>query len=145
MLTWARRTECGTVLLMFPAAALIMIVLGAIAVDVSLSQVRARELEMVAASAANDALGALDVEHLRATSEIRFDPALAKTIVTESVATGPLPSADIRSITITDLGGATPQIAVTLTLVVELIMSPALPGGIGSTTITRTRTVSILG
>ena len=44
------------------------------------------------------------------------------------VATGPLPSADIRSITITDLGGATPQIAVTLTPVVELIMSPRPPG-----------------
>ena len=145
MLMQNRRMDGGTVLLLFPAAALIMIVLGAIVIDVSLSQVRARELELAAASAANDALGALDVQNLRATGQVRFDPVLAEAIVTESVAMGPLPNASVRSISITGIDGETPQIAVTLTLVVDLVMSPALPGGIGSTTITRTRTVSILG
>ena len=70
MLRRADTHEQGTVLLLFPAAALIMIVLGAMVIDVSLSQVRARELESVASSAANDALGALDVHHLRSTGEI---------------------------------------------------------------------------
>ena len=145
MLMQHRRMDAGTVLLLFPAAALIMIVLGAIVIDVGLSQVRARELEFAAASAANDALGALDVQNLRATGQVRFDPVLAEAIVKESVAMGPLPTASVRSISISGIDGETPQIAVTLTLVVDLIMAPALPGGIGSTTITRTRTVSILG
>jgi len=60
-------------------------------------------------------------------------------------AMGPLPTASVRSISISGIDGETPQIAVTLTLVVDLVMAPVLPGGIGSTTITRTRTVSILG
>ena len=145
MLSRLRRSDRGTVLLLFPAAALIMIVLGAMVIDVSLSHVRARELESVAASAANDALGALDVHHLRATGEIRFDLARAEAIVAESVAAGPLPGAAVDAVTISGVGGANPEIAVTLTLVVDLVMAPALPAEIASTTITRTRTVSILG
>lgn len=145
MLSRRRRSDRGTVLLMFPAAALIMIVLGAIVVDVSLSHVRARELESVASSAANDALGALDVDHLRATGELRFDIARAEAIVRESVATGPLPSASVDAVTVTGIGGPDPEISVTVTLVVDLVMAPALPGNLDSTTITRTRTVSIVG
>lgn len=58
-----------------------------------------------------------------------------------------LPSsrAVVDSITVTGIDKATPKITVTLTLVVDLVMAPALPNAIGSTTITRTRTVSILG
>ena len=138
-------TDRGTVLLLFPAAVFVMIVLGALVIDVSLSQVRARELESVAASAANDALAALDVNALRSTGEIQFDLAHAETIVAEAIATGPLPDATIDTVTITGLGGPGPEIAVKLTLQVDLVMAPALPGDIGSTTITRTRSVSILG
>ena len=92
-----------------------------------------------------DALAALDVDHLRATGEVRFDTDRAEAIVREAVAAGPLPSAAVSSVTVTGLGGANPQIEVTLTLVVDLVMAPALPGDLDSTTITRTRTVSILG
>lgn len=145
MLRRRGQRDRGTVLLLFPAAAMIMIVLGAMVVDVSLSQVRARELESVASSAANDALGALDVHHLRSTGEIRLDLARAEAIAAASVAAGPLPNASVDAVTITDAGGANPEISVTLTLVVDLVMAPALPGDVGSTTITRTRTVSILG
>ena len=145
MLTRSLRSDRGTVLLLFPAATLIMVVLGAMVIDVSLSHVRARELESVAASAANDALGALDIHHLRSTGEIRFDLARAEAIVADSVAAGSLPSATVDAVRITGVGGANPEIAVTLTLVVDLVMAPALPGDLESTTITRTRTVSVLG
>ena len=130
---------------MFPAAFLIMIVLGAIVIDVGLSQVRARELEAVASSAANDALGALDIAELRSSGEIRFDVDRARLIVADSVAAGALPDAVIVDITMIDVGGPDPQIEVTLTLTVDFIMAPALPGDLDSTTITRTRSVSVLG
>ena len=55
------RSDRGSVIMLFPAGFLIMMILGAIVIDVGLSQVRARELEVVASSAANDALGALDL------------------------------------------------------------------------------------
>lgn len=135
----------GTVLLMFPAAFLIMIVLGAIVIDVGLSQVRARELEAVASSAANDALASLDLGELRATGEIRFDLDRARIIVAESVAAGARPDAAIVDISVIGAGGPEPQLAVTLTLDVDFIMAPALPGDLDSTTITRTRTASVLG
>ena len=63
----------------------------------------------------------------------------------DSVAAGSLPSATVDAVRITGVGGANPEIAVTLTLVVDLVMAPALPGDLESTTITRTRTVSVLG
>lgn len=139
------RGDRGSVLMMFPAAFLIMIILGAIVVDVGLSQVRARELEAVASSAANDALGALDIAELRTTGEVRFDLNRAEAIVAQSVAAGALPDATIVDVTVIDAGGTDPQLEVTLTLEVEFIMAPALPGDLDSTTITRTRSVSILG
>lgn len=140
-----QRDDRGTVMLLFPAAFLIMIILGAIVVDVGLSQVRARELESVASSAANDALAALDVGVLRETGEIRFDLARAEAIVAESVAAGPLDEAAIVAVSVGTTGAGEPQIEVTLTLDVEFIMAPALPGELDSTTITRTRTATILG
>ena len=141
----AHRRERGTVLLLVPAAFLIMIVLGAIVVDVGLSQVRARELEAVASSAANDALGALDIRSLRDTGEIRFDHDRAEGIVVESIANGALPDAVLVAVGIGSDAAGRPQIAVTLRLDVAFIMAPALPGDLDSTTIMRTRTVAILG
>lgn len=139
------RGDRGTVLLLFPAAFLIMVVLGAIVVDVGLSQVRARELESVASSAANDALAALDIGALREDGEIRFDVVRAQQIVQESVASGALGDAVVVAVGIGTNAAGEPQIEVTLQLEVEFIMAPALPGDLDSTTITRTRTASILG
>ena len=139
------RSDRGTVLLLFPAAFLIMIVLGAIVVDVGLSHVRARELEAVASSAANDALAALDLDTLRATGELRVDLVRAERIVQDAVANGTLADAVVIAVDVGANGAGDPQLEVTLQLEVEFIMAPALPGGLDSTTITRTRTASILG
>ena len=135
----------GTVLLMFPAAMLIVLVLGGMAIDVSLSQVRARELQSVAASSANDALASLDIAALRNDGEIRFDHARAQAIVAESVAAGPLPSATIDFVGIQADALGRPEFVVTLSLEVDLVIAPALPGNLETTRITRTETVTILG
>lgn len=131
--------------MLFPAGFLVMIVLGAIVIDVSLSQVRARELEAVASSAANDALGTLDLTALRLGGELRFDLSRAQLIVAESIASGPLPGAEIINVVVVGNGDSIPQLHVTLRLEVDFIMAPAFPGDLDSTTITRTRSVSILG
>ena len=131
--------------MLFPAGFLVMIVLGAIVIDVSLSQVRARELEAVASSAANDALGALDLTALRSGGELRFDLSRAQLIVAESIASGPLPDAKIIDVVVVGNGDSIPQLHLTLRLGVDFIMASALPGDLDSTTITRTQSVSILG
>ena len=130
--------------MLFPAAFLVMILLGALVVDVSLSQVRATELDGVAASAANDALGALNLGELRESGVAVIDVSLAEDLVERAIAAGPLPDAALVSVTV-DYAGPVPVIDVTLQLEVDFIMAPALPNGLDSTTITRSASVSILG
>lgn len=137
-------SERGTVLLMFPAAVMIMLVLGAIVLDVGLSQVRARELQAVADSAANDTLAALDIAALRSGLPLTLNPARARAIVAESVASGPLPESVVESIAIGHNGGGQITVDVRLRLRVDLMIAPALPGGITSTLITRTGRVVVL-
>ncbi|MEK9526334.1 MAG: hypothetical protein VWZ83_07985 [Acidimicrobiaceae bacterium] len=66
-------------------------------------------------------------------------------IVAESIASGPLPGAEIIDVVVVGTSDAIPQLRVTLRLEVDFVMAPALPGDLDSTTITRTRSVSILG
>lgn len=139
------KRDRGTVLLLFPAAFMIMIILGAIVIDVSLSHVRARELEAVASSAANDALAALDVEALRTDGEVRFDLTRAEQIVRDAVANGARPDAVVLAVGVDRNRAGEPQLTVTLQLEVDFVMAAALPAGLDSTVITRTRTASILG
>ncbi len=137
--------ERGTVLLLFPAAMLIMVILGAITIDISLSQVRGRELDAVASSAANDALAALDIAALRNNGSIAINPSRAQTIVADSVALSELPSARVIAVDIAQASGQPPVVTVTLQLRVDFIIAPALPGNLSSTTITRTRSATVLG
>ena len=97
MLALHRSSERGTVLLMFPAAVLIMFILGAMVIDVSLTQVRARELESAAASAANDALAGLDVGALRSGQGIVISEADARRLAEASIAAGRLRRRALRT------------------------------------------------
>ena len=118
-------------MLLFPAAVLCVMVLAAITIDLGLLQVRVQQLRSVAASAANDALGALDVDTLRDTGTISFDLAEARQIVADAVAAGPLPDASVDGVTITARPADRWEIAVTLSLVVEPVIAPAIGGRTG--------------
>jgi hypothetical protein len=64
--------------MLMPAAVLVVMVLGAIAVDQSIVYTRQRELVAAAEAAANDAAGyGLDPDAFYERDEIRFDPARA--------------------------------------------------------------------
>lgn len=137
-------SDAGTVLLLFPAGVLIMFLLGAMVVDVGLTQLRARELEAAAGSAAADALAALDVAALRNGDGVVIDEAMARAQVEASVAAGPLPAAQVDAVSIElDAQGRT-LISVTLRLQVELVMAPAV-GPLGEVTLQRTERAIILG
>jgi hypothetical protein len=123
-----RQADRGTVLLLMPAAVMIMLVLGALVLDVGLSAVRARELRSVAASSANDTLAALDVNAFRSDGEIVIDHSRAVEIVAEAIANGPLPDATIELVAIAEDPLGRPEITVRLGLDVDLIIAPALPG-----------------
>lgn len=134
----------GTVLLLFPAAVMIVFVLGAIVVDVNLTRLRGNELESAAASAANDAIAGLEVSALRSGEGVVIDPVRARRHIAASVEAGPLPAAEIVAITTTVDDQGRTVIAVTLELEVDLVMAPAL-GDLGEITLRRTARAVILG
>ena len=131
-------------LLLFPAAFLVVVVLGAITVDVALVQARARELQAVADSAASDALAALDVDTLRADGVVALDPARVRAIAETTVTAGPLPGATVVEVALGADPLGRPEVAITVRFTVELVMAPAIPSGPRSTTLTRTGRAVIL-
>ena len=79
------RRERGTVLMLFPAAVLILCVVGALAVDSANATMRRRELQSSADAAANDAAAlAIDTAALRAGRTV-IDAEIARLVVEESL------------------------------------------------------------
>lgn len=69
------RTSRGSVLMLMPAAVLIVLLLGAIAVDSAIVYLGQRQAYNVAFDAANDAAGAgFDADIARTTGEFVYDP-----------------------------------------------------------------------
>lgn len=136
--------DIGSVLFLFPAAVLVMMLLGAVVVDVALAQTRGRELAGIAGTAANDALAALDVEALRAGDGIVLDAAVVLGHVERTVERGPLPEATVDAVRVdVDSSGRT-VIEVTLRLEVDLLMAPAV-GSFDRITLVRTERAVLLG
>ncbi len=82
-----RRPERGSVLMLMPVAVLIVIVLGAIAIDRAVIFGAQRELVQSAQAAANDAAAAgIDVESIRdGAGAPSFDPARVDRIIAASL------------------------------------------------------------
>jgi len=73
-------------LMLMPAAVLIVLLLGAIAVDSAIVYLGQRQAYNVAFDAANDAAGAgIDAEVARETGEIVYDPTRVASIAAEAV------------------------------------------------------------
>jgi Flp pilus assembly protein TadG len=138
------RGDAGSSLLLFPAAVLIVLVLGAVAVDLSAVHLAKRQVLDLAASAANDAVTAgLDQGRFRATGEYVIDAALATRAVERAVAAN---EPDGRTTVVrVELGPDPGQVTVELRAPAEPVFSSALPGGPGTTTVSGTATATALG
>lgn len=62
----------GSVLLLMPAAVLVLVVLAAICVDFSIAFLGEREVANAAGAAANDVAAHVDADHYRRTGEVRI-------------------------------------------------------------------------
>lgn len=80
-----RGCERGSVLMLMPAAVLIVIVLGALAIDRAVIFGAQRDLVATAQAAANDGAGAVDLDALRG-GEVEFDEAQIDLIVDAAAA-----------------------------------------------------------
>ena len=129
-------------LLLFPAAFLIVLVLGAIAIDAGIAFMRQRELAAAAGAAANDALAIAVEDSVGRGDGLVIDPAALESAVTLSL--------DRRGVL--DTLTAPPDIAilgpdeVRITLVsrADYVIAPALPGGPDGTPIRATATAHLV-
>ena len=127
----------GTALMLMPAGVLIVIILGALAVDSAILFLGERELADLTAAAANDAATvALDEETFYRCGRLRLnDDEAAEVAETVAAARASDAVTDVAVSAQVDNRVSPPEVTVTATGTVRLVFSPALPGS------TRTRTV----
>lgn len=113
--TRAQRSSRGSVLMLMPAAVLIVLLLGAIAVDSAIVYLGQRQAYNVAFDAANDAAGAgFDAGIARETGDIVYDPVRVETLATEAVAASTI--SDLRLVSTTIDGD---EVAVTVEIEID--------------------------
>ena len=92
------RAERGSVLMLMPAAVLIMLLLGAIAVDSAIVYLGQRQAYNVAFDAANDAAGAgFDLEVARTEGEIVYDSDRVEDLAAQAVAAAAIDGLELVS------------------------------------------------
>lgn len=128
----------GSVLFLFPVGLVIVLLLGAIAVDLGNVWLQQRRLADAADSAANDAVTfGVDQGALRDSGELMLDPVRVRSAVDRSVLAHELPAAtDTPSVTIGSDADGDPTIEVRLDGEVDLIFGRIVrPGGIAITAV----------
>ena len=113
--------ERGSVLTLMPAAALIFVVLGALAVDSALAFLGEREASNAAAAAANDAAAAaVDPSTFYGEGDVRLDPAVARRVALAAADTIGLEQLSVDVV----VTPGRPEVTVTVRGRVELLFRP---------------------
>ena len=121
--------ERGSALMLMPAAVLVFLVLGAIAVDFAVAFLAEREVSNAAAAAANDAAGAaLDRDRFYDDGVVRLDAARATSVGRSAVAAAGLDDLDDVDVRVQVSPGA-PVVTVTVSARARYLFATALPGG----------------
>lgn len=136
--------ERGSVLMLMPAAVLILLILGAIAVDAAVVHLGQRQLANAVAAAANDAAGAaLSDAAFYGDGRLTVDPARARSVAGISFAAAFPPS---RSGAVTPAGPPSvsvsgDQVCVAAEARVRHIFARAIPG-VAHSTVVRARSAA---
>lgn len=134
------RRDGGSVLMLMPAGVLIVLVLAAIAVDLSLVFLRQRQASATAADIANDlATAALDIDELRASGRYRLDPGHARELGRAMASESDL-GEDLLAIEVDVLDDAT--VRVTIEAAVDYIWARSIPGAAEGTEVRATATAT---
>lgn len=129
-------TRTRSVLLLMPSAVLIVLLLGAVAVDLGRVHLAERELTAAAEGAANDAVTyGLDESRLRADGEYVLDPTRVEQAARTSLAAGDVGD-ELTGFDVRLLGPGTVEITVTAT--VAYLFAPSIPGAPDATVVEAT-------
>lgn len=116
----------GSVLMLMPAAVVIVLLLGAIAVDSAITYLKQRQAYNVAFDAANDAAGAgFDLDEARTSGELVWDPVQITALAEDAVAASGLAGVELVSAR-PDGEGVVVTVAITVEhLFVQVFGNPA--------------------
>ena len=128
-----RRVDRASVLLLVPAALLIVLVMASIAVDMSLVHLRRRQAYDLAAGAANDAVTAAADEGSLRAGGYQVDPDRAQQVVERIVAASDLAPDVAAPPTVRVTGDS---VAVEVSLYADYIFAGVIPGTPDGTTVT---------
>ncbi|HVX19397.1 MAG TPA: hypothetical protein VHA73_15330 [Acidimicrobiales bacterium] len=138
----ARRRDAGTVLLLMPAAVLIVIILGAIAVDAAVAFTAQRNLVAAAGDASNDASEVgLDRGALLGQGEVRLDRRSVAATILRVLHRDGIDDATVEDVAITTDGRSA---SVRLRRTVRLVFAPIVPGVSHTATVRATVRVTAL-
>lgn len=133
-----RSRDRGSVLMLMPAGVLVVLLLGAIAFDLSLVFLRQRQTSSVAVDVANDlATAALDEAAFRADGRFRLDPERAEELGRALVGSSDL-GEDVVDVEVAVVGLDTVEVRVVVQ--VDYVFAKAIPGATDGTTVTATAT-----
>lgn len=126
-----------------PAAVLVLVVLGAIAVDSAAVYLGQHQLAGAAQSAATDATAALAPASFYGGGTVTLDPARARQLALDSVGAEDLQGVRLAGPAVVQVLGR--QVCVSLVGTVQEIFGRALPGMPGSTTVRARATATAAG
>ena len=121
------RAERGTALVLVPTMLLVLLVLGGIAVDLSVLHGTQRRAERVAAAAADDAAGMLDLELIQVAGELRIDRAAARRVVAAHVEAADRPTRPVELLDVV-VGDDGTAVHVRLRSAAPAVMLRSMPG-----------------
>lgn len=134
------RADRGSVLMLMPAGVLVVLMLAAIAVDLSLVFLRQRQASATAADIANDlATAALDVDELRRNGTFTLDPDRARRLG-EALADASDLREDLLAVQIDVVDDTT--VRVTIEAAVEYLFASIVPGAAEGTEVRATATAT---
>ena len=127
------RRDRGSVLMLMPAGVLVVLLLGAMAFDLSAVFLRQRQASALAVDVANDlATAALDEAAFRADGEYRLDPARATELGLAFIDASDLRD-QVAEVEVTVVGADAVEVRVVLN--VEYVFAKAIPGTSDGTTV----------
>lgn len=122
-----RRRDDGSVLMLMPAAVLVIVVLGAFAVDATVAFLAEREVANLSAGLANDIAGAaLDPDAFYGDGAVRLDPARAEQV--RDLAVAAYVPQYLEDVGVEQLAVVGDQVTVTVSATAPYVFSSALPG-----------------
>ena len=114
-------SERGSTLLLAPIGLLIVLMLGAVTLEVGAMHLRQRQLHDLATTIANDAATVgFDVEEFRSSGQVAIDRTGAQSVVAPSIAISSIPEARPQSLNIVQ--GAPPTIEIDLAYTHEFVL-----------------------